>query len=231
MTVLRLLHANVKAGRYDYAKSWPARRRKRFLEFMAARAAFDLVTLVECEPPACTSLAVSLGMVCVSFRGSAILYNPSTIAHSQSLLRLSFLPAPQTQALVLAEFRVRRTGELFNLGAGHLPPFATRASLRRQQLAGISSRTAGWHDPTILCLDANWSKTLEPFAKARGWTSARTTATTRVHPDYRTSGTRYSKGNPIDYALLRHGARAAVYAVRDGRTWSDHNALELAVTL
>lgn len=230
MTTITILHANLKAGRYDYGKSWPKRRRAKFLAYVKAHRPMVL-TLVEAERPACQSLAVALGMSCCAFRGSAILWDPSRLTRTKTLAIRAWLSGSHTQSLVLAEFKVLATGERFNLAASHLPPFVTRAALRKRQMTTLTALTAGYHDPTIVCTDANWSRTCESYMQARGWRSARKTATAKVNAGFATSGTKFKAGNPIDYAFLRHGATAALYAVRDGRSWSDHNALELAVTL
>lgn len=234
MTTLTGLHANLKAGRYDYTKTWPKRRRAAFLAHMKARRIKPaFLTVTECEYPHLQSLAQDLGMKNWGYRGSGILWDPAQLSMTDVLREVPWLAAPQTQSLLALEFAPIAFGYegRFNVLASHLPPFVTRAALRRGQMGVIDTIVNRWEDPTILCTDANWSKTCEAFMQARGWASARTTATTKIKADYATSGTRFKRGNPIDYAFLANGAKAALYAVRDGRTWSDHNMIELAVTL
>ena len=227
--ILELLHANVRADRYDYGKTWP-KRRPHFVE--AARAVeAPIVTLTECQKPAADLLAGLLGYRAASFWGSSILYDPAVLVLTRTLLTRRWLTGTQTHSLLMVEFGIRSTRQRFNLGVSHFPPFATRANLRKQQLRWITQATASYADPTFVAMDANWSKTLEWCAAQHGgWQSARLKATTRVHADYRTSGSRYSKGNPIDYVLARKpGASFVYYDVLDGRKWSDHNALNVEI--
>jgi len=228
--ILELLHANVCADRYDYAKTWP-KRRPHFDEIARAVDA-PIVTLTECQKPAAEKLAAVLGYRSTSYWGSSILYDPAVLNLTRTLLTRRWLTGTQTHSLLMVEFAIRNgTNRTFNLGVSHFPPFATRANLRKQELRWITQATASYADPTFVAMDANWSKTLESYAAQHGgWQSARLKATTRVHADYRTSGSKYGKGNPIDYVLARKpGASFAYYDVLDGRKWSDHNALNVEI--
>jgi len=98
-------------------------------------------------------------------------------------------------------------------------------------MSAITAKTCKWQDPTVLAMDANWSKTLESFVKGQGWQSARLTATDAAHREYRTSGGKFSVGNPIDYVIARNRVKFSGYEVIDGRRWSDHNGLLVTVKL
>lgn len=227
MNVLELLHANVCADRYDYARTW-ARRRPAFVELVKAVDP-HLVTLTECQEPAALQLGKLLGYKSVSFWGSSILYDPDTVTLNRTLLRERWLSGTQTHSLLMVEFAHNVTGyPTFNLGVSHLPPFATRAALRRRQLDLTTQKVRTFRDPTFLAMDANWSKTLEAHVFSK-WASARLRAGTISHAGYRTSGGKWGKGNPIDYVLGCHGAQFTYYDVLDGRKWSDHNALNVEI--
>lgn len=222
-TVLSLLHANVCADRYDYRHTWP----KRWPAFVKAVQIHDplIVTLTECQQDAADALALLLrsqGMLAVSYLGSSILYASTQLQLTRVLERRPWLGGSQTHSLLAVEFKVRATGELFNVLVSHLPPFATRAKLRRTQQAQIRTLVQGWHDPVILATDANWGKGFEDFCA--WWQSARLMATARHHADYRTSGGKWGVGRAIDYVLGKR-VRFGSYDVLDGRKWSDHNAL------
>lgn len=226
------LHANIKGDRYDYGNSWPKRRRTKFVELVQAINHTTLrpwfITLVECQEATAKPLAKLLGMSSVSYLGSTILYDAGLLAMSRVLLRESWLKG-HTHSLLAVEFRVRATGKTFNVAASHLPPFVTRTKLRRAQMAKTTKLTADWHDRTVLAIDANWPKTLE--AAFPTWLSARFAATRRYHANYKTSGTSFKPGHPIDYVLGRHGVRFSYYDVVDGRKASDHNPIKYSVEL
>lgn len=227
VNVLELLHANVCADRYDYHHTWPKRRPA----FVAAVKAIDphLVTLTECQEPAALQLAKQLGYKSESFGGSSILYDPDALTLTRTLLTERWLGGTQTHSLLMVEFAHQVAGyPTFNLGVSHLPPFATRATLRRRQLDLTTSKVRTFRDPTFLAMDANWPKTLEDHVRTK-WASARLRAATVQHAGYRTSGGKWGKGNPIDYVLGCHGAQFTYYDVIDGRKWSDHNALNVEI--
>jgi endonuclease/exonuclease/phosphatase family metal-dependent hydrolase len=230
VSVLELLHANVCADRYDYGHTWPKRRPA----FVAKVKELDphLVTLTECQEPAALQLAKLLGYYkSVSFWGSSILYDPDVVTLNRTLLSERWLAGTQTHSLLMVEFAHNVAGyPTFNLGVSHFPPFATRAALRKRQLDTITTKTRTFRDPTFVAMDANWSKTLESYSATHGgWISARLKATTRQHADYRTSGGKWGKGDPIDYVIGRGGAKFVYYDVLDGRKWSDHNALNVEI--
>ena len=235
-TTLELLHTNVCADRYDYKHDWASKRRTHWLD-EALRIGPDLITLTECQQPAADDLAYRLTeagmkMRALSYLGSSILYDPDTLVFTRELLGYALLGGSQTHSLFGAEFGIRVPGyKRFNLLAAHLPPFATRAALRRRQMSTITAKTCKWQDPTVLAMDANWSKTLESFVKGQGWQSARLTATDAAHRDYRTSGGKFGAGNPIDYVIARNRVKFSGYEVIDGRRWCDHNGLLVTVKL
>lgn len=234
-TTLELLHTNVCADRYDYKHDWASKRRAHWLD-EALRIGPDLITLTECQILAAADLAGRLTahgmkMAAVSFLGSSILYDPDKVVLTRRLAGEAWLGKGQTQSLLGVEFRIAERAERFNLLVSHLPPFATRAVLRRRQQAKIDAQVKNWLDPTILATDANWSRTFEPFTAKQNWRSARLTATDAAHRDYRTSGGKFGKGNPIDYVLARRAAKFSGYEVIDGRRWSDHNGLLVTVKL
>lgn len=234
MTVLELLHTNVCADRYDYKHDWASKRRAPWLE-RALSLGPDLITLTECQAPAAHDLAsrltaAGLKMRSVSYLGSSILYDPDTVVMTQGLLEKPWLGGSQTHSVFGVEFALRVRPKRFNLIASHLPPFATRAALRRREQDWIDARVRDWLDPTLLACDANWSKTFESFTAADHWVSARTAGTT-IHANYRTSGRKFSVGNPIDYVLGRRALKFRRYEVIDGRRWSDHNGLLVTVEL
>lgn len=224
--ILELLHANVCADRYDYDHTWPHRRPY----FLAEAKAVDapLITLTECQQPAAAALAKALGYKSVSYWGSSILYDPEQLTLTRTLLKRRWLTGTQTHSLLMVEFVTAQHGRTFNLGVTHFPPFASRALLRRRALAWITKAVRGYHDLTYLAMDANWSKTLESSTRGT-WYSARQHAMATAHADYRTSGGKYTVGNAIDYVLGYRRAQFAYYDVLDGRTWSDHNALNVEI--
>ena len=221
MTTLKLLHNNVCADRYDYNRTWP-KRRPNFVDAVK-RHDPQIVTLTECQQPSAAKLAPMVGMRYVSFGGSTILTDPDVLRYNRVLDERYWLNSNQSQSLLAAEFEVIKTGQTFNVMVSHLPPFAWRANLRKQQQAKINAIAKPWRDKTILATDANWTKTYESSQRAV-WSSARLTATKRAHATYRTSG-KYAPGNPIDYVLGQNGTIFESYDVINGSSWSDHHVL------
>ncbi len=233
--MITLLHANLCADRYDYNKTW-RKRSPKFVRWFTKNYPPDILTLTECTAPSAVQLVNDLRTsgrvtyVSSSFWGSTVMWRPEVFKKTRNLVQVRWLSGTQTHSLFGVELTERATGQAYNVLVSHFPPGAARTLLRRRQMATITAKTAKWHDPTVLAMDANWSRSLETFAYDHGgWQSARERALTRVHPDFKTSGGVFGKGNPIDYVFGRNGARFGHYEVIDGRAWSDHNALLVEV--
>lgn len=216
---MKLLHWNVQGPRFDYRNTWPKRRPKIVVRIAAEKP--DVVTLVECLGVD-GRLADDCGLVRAAFQGSAVMWNPQTVEFSRVLFRAVWLG--KTHGVIAVELVEKATGERFNVIAGHLPPFAWRAGLRKRLIDDLSKRTAKWRDKTLVGLDANWGKGFEDHARRSGWVSARQTAAFNTRGTYRTSG-KYSKGQPIDYVLARPVLPRPFtdYQLRSGKGASDHH--------
>lgn len=233
MTALNLVHANLKAGRYDYGRTW-VKRRPAFLEYVRSVDP-ELITLTEAEAPACATLANLLDYGVTMYRGSAILWRPDRLRLTRTLERDELLAPPQTHSYVFAELELIGPRRLLNVGAVHLPPFATRAGLRVRQLAHVGSLTRKWADPTLVGIDAN-DKRVEKLTRGSFISAGTSTpAANRHHAGMRTSsatrGRQWTAGDPIDYVLGRNRLEFCSYEVVDGRRWSDHNALDVRVVV
>lgn len=223
-----LIHWNVLGPRFDYGKTW-AKRYPAVAGLLAKESwkAGQDATVISLNESAgvADKLAKDLHMAVEAFLGSAVLY-PKTW-RCRVLFRFAWLGS--THGAIGVELSTP-TGERFNVISSHLPPFVTRAAMRRRNMATLTKATAHWQDVTLLATDANWTKTLEKAVGA-AWLTARK-ALKVSHYGYRTNGRLFRAGNPMDYVFLRRPSRAAAsYDVIDGRRGSDHNALQVTVTL
>lgn len=217
---MKLLHWNVQGPRFDYGKTWTKRRPKIVDQIKVVRP--DVATIVECIGVA-EGLAIDSGLVVDSFQGSAVMWNPATVRFSRILFQAVWLG--KTHGVIAVELVERATGERFNVIAGHLPPFAWRAKLRKRLIDDLTKRTAKWRDQTIVGLDANWGKGFEAYVYGHGrWFSALDTAPfgTGQHPSYRTSG-KWGKGQPIDYVIARPLPLFSEYRIVNAHGASDHH--------
>lgn len=213
---MKLLHWNVQGPRFDYGKTWTKRRPKIVDQIKVVRP--DVATIVECIGVA-EGLAIDSGLVVDAFQGSAVMWNPATVRFSRELFQAAWLG--KTHGVIAVELVEKITGERFNVIAGHLPPFAWRASLRKRLIDDLTKRTAKWKDPTIAGLDANWGKGFEDHVFKSRWGSARQIAAVTSGGNYRTSGT-WGKGQPIDYVIGRN-VGFDEYLVAKARGASDHH--------
>lgn len=217
---MKLLHWNVQGPRFDYGKTWTKRRPKIVDQIKVVRP--DVATIVECIGVS-EGLAIDSGLVVDSFQGSAVMWNPATVRFSRILFHAVWLG--KTHGVIAVELVEKITGERFNVIAGHLPPFAWRASLRKRLIDDLTKRTTKWKDWTIVGLDANWGRGFEDHMLKSGWASARLHANLISGGNYRTSGT-WGKGQPIDYVLGRQVDGLVVfdeYLVAKARGASDHH--------
>ena len=219
---MKLLHWNVQGPRFDYGKTWTKRRPKIVDQIDVTRP--DVATIVECIGVA-DGLAVDSGFVVDSFQGSAVMWNPATVRFSRILFQAVWLG--KTHGVIAVELVEKATGKRFNVIAGHLPPFAWRASLRKRLIDDLTKRTSSWKDLTLVGLDANWGKGFEAYMAKSGWESARLDALIGTSRDYRTSG-KWGKGQPIDYVLCRQVDGLEIfdeYLVAKAQGASDHHPL------
>lgn len=194
---MKLLHWNVQGTRFDYGKTWTKRRPKIVDRIKAIDP--DVATIVESIGVA-DKLAADAGLRSIDFQGSAVMWNPTDVGFRRVLFRDVWLG--KTHGVIAVELIHIPTGETFNVIAGHLPPFAWRAKLRRRLIDDLTKRTEKWRDETIVGLDANWGKGFEAYMLKSGWASARLHASGISRGNYRTSGS-WGKGQPIDYVLGR----------------------------
>lgn len=216
---MKILHWNVQGPRFDYGKTWTKRRPKIVDTIKNIRP--DVATIVECIGVS-DGLAIDSGLVVDSFQGSAVMWNPATVRFSRILFQAVWLG--KTHGVIAVELVERATGKRFNVIAGHLPPFAWRAKLRKRLIDDLTKRTAKWRDQTIVGLDANWGKGFEDHVRKSGWLSARQNAG-GPWAGYRTSG-KWGKGQPIDYVLGRQVDGLEIfdeYLVAKAQGASDHH--------
>jgi len=214
---MKLLHWNVRGPRFDYGKTWDKRRPKVVDQIKTIRP--DVATIVECIG---APIAGACDMSSRSYQGSMVMWNPDTVSFSRELFVARWLG--KTHGVIAVELVEKITGETFNVIAGHLPPFAWRAGLRKRLIADLIKRTDRWRDKTIVGLDANWGKGFEAYVLKSGWASARLHAGGISRGDYRTSG-KWGKGQPIDYVLGRQVEGMVVfdeYLVAKALGGSDH---------
>ena len=223
---LKIFHINVLGRRYDYKKTWTKRRPK--IVARIKKLSPDVVSAVECGLTEAKELASATGYNYLNYLGSTLLYKKGLKA--RVLKKYSWLKNNSHSALVV---EVTKGKEAVNIAISHLPPFATRAKLRKSQQKKLCQLFNGWSDASIICTDANWSKTFESYVKTLNWVSSRTTATKKFMANYRTSSalqaTLFKPGNPIDYVVGKNGKKSPVkfllYETADGRGLSDHNGL------
>lgn len=230
---LAILHQNVQAVRKADRASWPARA-KRFAAVIRAELP-DIISLNECDR---ASAKVLMGHLAphyrfASYHGVTVIWDLDYVHPVRWLLNRRWWTGVHTHAALIGEFRT--STRRFNFGSSHLPtnPLAPAAQAlrRRRSMTALTSAVKGWKDPTLIGTDANWAKTFEDWVGDRGWTSARERAVTRINPTFRTSGGKFTVGNPIDYVIGRRVLVYSRYEVFDGRTYSDHNGLLVEVVL
>lgn len=228
---IHILHMNVLGRKFDYKKTWNKRKPSIISEILAVKP--DIITGVECQLAEAKEISNGTGYYFVNYLGSTIFYRKGLKVNV--LKKFSWLKNYPHSALVVEV--TNELGRTINVAASHLPPFASRASLRKRQQKELCALFSGWSDASIICTDANWSKTFESYIKSLNWISSRLEAVTKFMPNFKTSSplqsTLFRLGNPIDYVIAKAGKKSPIrvmfYKIRDGRGKSDHNFVEVII--
>jgi hypothetical protein len=228
---IHVLHFNFLGRRFDYKKTWLKRKPNIISEIKLVKP--DIITGVECAISEAKEISTGTGYGFVNYLGSTIFYRKGLKVNL--LKKFSWLKNYPHSALVCEV--TNEAGRTINVTASHLPPFSYRASLRKREQGELCGLFIGWSDASIICTDANWSKTFESYIKSLGWVSARLVAASKFMANFKTSSalqsTLFRVGNPIDYVIAKAGKTSPVkvilYKVRDGRGKSDHNFVEVVI--
>ena len=231
-TTFRLTGFNVLGVRFSTKLSWLARRAsvaKRASRVLndTQEAYASVYTFLECRSYEAEYLKGKLGLTGTI---SSPLGCTIGVRGGWTFGRHWVVPIDVAHDALIVE--VSREGVTVNVIVAHLPPFNTTTARKARQAAfrKVNAFVAGWKDPSVWYLDANWRNTFEAFASTMGWVSTRTNAAKKIRSNYQTNGV-FKPGANIDYVLVRAGSGVKVNSYRVLKGWgSDHHAITVQLT-